>query len=975
MVLKLMNFIRRAYDSKSLWLALIISLLVGVFFSIIIFRDFLSQPGLLEYADIRFHADLGIQSSMFSSTWNSHFSSSNAEFMFLYPVVRLLSAFGSSYIAQRFLFVAIFMLMGTNMYVTFFAILRKRTEPSLSYTLPIIPTVAFIFNPFTIGYMGSWLLLWVYAFLPLLFYITISGMERKTLKNVIVSACTLSVTLFIAGVSQHIVFAFLFVGFLIMAEILLSLRKNVLEKLKRGLVLSGFTILLYSLLAAYWLVPWISSYRIFSSGWEMPLTLSKLQRITTNSGIFNTLTGASAYPQFLDQYQVWIFCATFIVIMAFLSIAIKSKIEIIKKKLIYSVALIAVFLIFLAKGPNPPLGNFFNWLMFDTPFRSINWLIKDPARLWSLIAFCFAFLTGVTSTKLVYLLKERKILQLNGKIIISVLSATFISCSLISGWPLLTGNASGVTSPVKIPNDYETLNSWLENQDGYFRVAWFPSSDYPAYLNVDWSPHTSDLTPQPGNWVSKIPVLTTSSPQGRVLMWRSGLIEDLLTHNKTSHIGKILSMAGVEYVVFQKNTTTPEKYEQILNGLYRQEDLKLIKTVGDLYVFKNMEEVKYVSAPNNVIFCVGGLDILPPLVEMNSYDPNTAPLIFVEQYGLPIETIEDISSTYHIVLLFYGNKNLDDLIMSTLSDNYFTTPSEVALKQPSYWEKDFMSSHLWIPYFMNFEHGYEGDRYDFDLDKGILRIWPPSEVKETNITVHIKVTETGINQIWIRTLVGPYCGNLELFLNGEKLATVNTKSTNLSGFKWQKVAEVNFNATGTHELTISSVGGFNAINLIATVPLQTFESQKERIQKIIKDSNIEVVYLIKVGDSYSFIPENEENPIFFADPSYNLPQIDYRIVEHTKFSVEVNSPHPFILVHNEAYDGHWGSKIYGENVIKSLPINFFANGYIVKPQTDVTMIEIEYLPEKYFNLGRLISLLSLSVLFGLLILTKVRKWF
>jgi len=88
--------------------------------------------------------------------------------------------------------------------------------------------------------------------------------------------------------------------------------------------------------------------------------------------------------------------------------------------------------------------------------------------------------------------------------------------------------------------------------------------------------------------------------------------------------------------------------------------------------------------------------------------------------------------------------------------------------------------------------------------------------------------------------------------------------------------------------------------------------------------------------------------------------IGYEKTGPVSFSIKVNVSQPFILSFNEAYDDMWQSNISAEKLI----VNSVGNGFLVNesfgvPNNELETIVITYSPEKSFQLGTLITAISL----------------
>ena len=97
----------------------------------------------------------------------------------------------------------------------------------------------------------------------------------------------------------------------------------------------------------------------------------------------------------------------------------------------------------------------------------------------------------------------------------------------------------------------------------------------------------------------------------------------------------------------------------------------------------------------------------------------------------------------------------------------------------------------------------------------------------------------------------------------------------------------------------------------------------------------------------------------------------YQKINPTKISVKINASKPFILAINEAYDPNWIAYLNG-TTIHSISIFSVMNGFYIN-QTGYLEITIEYEPQRWFNLGCIISLTTLLACLTTLTITHIKQ--
>jgi hypothetical protein len=101
----------------------------------------------------------------------------------------------------------------------------------------------------------------------------------------------------------------------------------------------------------------------------------------------------------------------------------------------------------------------------------------------------------------------------------------------------------------------------------------------------------------------------------------------------------------------------------------------------------------------------------------------------------------------------------------------------------------------------------------------------------------------------------------------------------------------------------------------------------------------------------------------------NLPEINWEMINPTKYRIRVKATQPFELVFSETYDEFWQAKVEEKTIpskkignLNSFPIN----------QTGDYEMTVEFKPQKYVYWGGIISLITLLPIFGFLILRQMK---
>jgi len=821
----------------------------------------------------------------------------------------------------------VFTLITMNMFLVVFSWMKKRHENSFAcYATSVAAALIYAINPWIVNESIHWFFMWNYAFIPLIFYFTLKGVNRESWKTAARCGMMLGFILILIGTAQGIVYNLLFIFMSILLSILFSKSRrlflqNALNSLVLLLTLATFS----SLLAAYWLLPYIfyfSSYIFQGQTWAI-FTAKDIISISQYEvgGLLNVIR---LYYPWTEKFLANPLPTAFSPIITFLSLSVLitavSAILLKKRnKTVLVLSTLAFLFMFLANGSEKPLGDLYLWLALEAPvISSLGWvLFKNPYAYLGYLGFSYAFLCGITISKGSTIISRAILIK--GKLPITpkipikkstlvslILLTVMILPALLNGNPLLSGDLNGYYSPISLPSAYQEANEWLSSKEGDFRVAWLPPSS-----NVFWSPYSKlppirnrdEISPLP-LWASSKPVLSlgvTYLLPTHARIFPQYYTYDALSNDKTLSAGKLYGLANVKYIIYH-NDVIESTYKKIYENLLKQQDLKLVFNKDYLDILANEHSSPYVYATNGVILVIGGLDVLTPLCNIHSYVPYEHPTVFLEQYPMPDNDIDTLLNFGNIIL-FYGDKDLNDLTLSSIDDEYLFAPSDhlVETLPLSPWDKDFFYSHLWVPAHLE---KFKGAKYDFDLNKKIIFSTEPAE-----FSFWIRTQETNQHDIWIRTLPNPRGGNISILIDDKMVDELTTHSSILRGFKWIKNGEAHL-TKGDHKITIRNNAGFNVINLVAVVPSEKIEEHKISLLNRIVNSNIRLSYLTEGAllDEYRDLTVKGAAKLMKIFPvkssSYMMAIKVTRIVDHGRLMINVND-RSFVSDYDNASDSEY----------------------------------------------------------------------
>lgn len=1051
--------------------AVLVGILISTLIYFIVFRRLLTSPGLIEYRDI----SPGYDSShnyilKYSHTWDPYKSSDNFPYLNALPMYFLSTLIRNSVVEQRSLYFIVFALMGTIIFSTTFAWLRERYKDLMTcYIASTVALFIYTLNPWVTNQITHPHYLWAYAFTPLIFYFTPRAINQTSRTKLVKYSLILGLILFLTttsyvGISINV----LFFVYLIIFEILIKIRRNDVKSSIRltvnGVILFVLAVVLALLLFSFYLLPYIVEYRVLISPEAVTLyktytpTYLDFLRGSAERTLLQAIRGLTLWwgePLYSlsSGLTVLLIISTIIIpVFAFLALILRPKNE-----TVISLAILALMLMFLAKASNPPFGSFYTWLyfLFERQLGGLDFL-KFLQFGMPLLYLTYALLCGITMTKISTRLCPQgsfKSRSFNKRFIVTILIATLVICSTaFNSFPLLTGDLRGSLTPVVLPSFYGEMNDFLESQEGDFRVYWLPNSE-----DVIWNPSKNAVDPWSQRGVKQLPLWASSRPStagggilhlGKEPEWKmfEHFIYEILQIGEISSAGKLFGSENVNYIIYHNDTFDYTEHQHILENLFKQNDLKLAYSNEYLYVFANEHSSSYVYSSDKAMLVVGSLDVLSPLCNFDSYIPYNYPIIFLEQNLLTKTELTNYLS-FADSILFYEDKDFDDLVLSSVNREYVYTLADYLPKpyKPSTWIVDYFYSNKWVNRLVSPTY-YNGSRYDFDLSKKIVI----AESKNASLSFPIKVSSNNLYEVWARFLRSPYGGNVTFMIDDAKYSELLTKPNQdfLKGFKWIKLCNASLNE-GEHKITIINDYGWNAINLLAVIPTDKMEQHRRDLLESLLSSVIQFINLktplmmddypgpVNISKASEFyVPKDQKYAVALqtnlaSDPSNVTVRIDdanytlklekngvkwnyvspidlsegwhriilqcetkgvelqtlfiYSIDEEydelhtldevfqkdslpfvtkyekrnpTMITVEVNATNPFILSFAESLDPLWVAHIDDGTNLPKVNLNSVLNGFLVNKTGSYT-ITIEFIPERYYQIGIIITLATL----------------
>lgn len=500
---------------------------------------------------------------------------------------------------QKIQFIFWFLLPGLTMY--FFVI---KTWSKKKY-LPLIAAIIYMINFYLLQgwFVAERTKFSIYVALPLIMYFMLGYLigKKRLLPSILLSGLTLgifngggSIPLY-GGLMFAIIISYVYVFFIF--RNFAVIKRVILYSLGLGII--------YFLLNAYWLIPYIFYLSGFygrdlanAGGSEGALTWARY--LSSGSTFINLLRGQGIPEWYLNQYHAYaisflsnpilIIVSFLFPFLAFLPlILIKNKRDTFYIYLLICIGLVGIL---FSAGPQSQLGIIFElfvkfipgFAMFRSAFYKFNYIV------W----FAYAILIGY-SLDAIFSFFEQKLIKYS-VIFTKVVLLVFTIGYLFYHYPLLDGSffdyshepGKELTTRVEVPNYIFEFGKWINTQNPNKRYLVMPQLSDTTYISYQWgywsiAPITSLLTRN--SFVLNSALISENERLLMNQMYAAFIKEDIESFKDFADVFAIDGIVLQEDYDWQNKTwgtINPERYKNILNKypLFKHE-----KTFGKWLVY------------------------------------------------------------------------------------------------------------------------------------------------------------------------------------------------------------------------------------------------------------------------------------------------------------------------------------------------------------------------------------------------------
>jgi len=411
----------------------------------------------------------------------------------------------------------------------------------------------------------------------------------------------------------------------------------------------------------------------------------------------------------------------------------------------------------------------------------------------------------------------------------AALTALLTLLVLSPSWRLLSGDYGGALRTVEVPEYYRELDDWLRSQEGDFRIAYLPPAVWAT--EYEWADHwfldpAVALQAKPTVEIKGESDTTLSSSFVR---W----IYTTIYMNRTGHIGKLLGLLGVKYVIVRMDADMPPfrgdlklfTLPNTLRILQSRNDLKFLRSFGPLLVYENPNPLPHIFGSEEISLVAGDRGVLASLSDIESFNFETHPIAFLDNNA----ALKDLLP-YTDLLIMDGDRRWD-LLLNWLGQ-------AVTIEPWGFAEASADIGGGWI----------KGD-YAWWFKDGEMNLAPDNYIATVGgnrISIPFHVDQPDYYMLLAQVLKSPDKDLIGVKFKVDEGGEVFINTTSMNGesrFEWSEVGEYRLNG-GQHKLELTSVGAA-AVSKIALAPSRLVSDAEKEMLKVIQNSKVTPIHVFK----------------------------------------------------------------------------------------------------------------------------------
>jgi hypothetical protein len=673
-----------------------------------------------------------------------------------------------------------------------------------------------------------------------------------------------------------------------------------------------------------------------------------------------------------------------------------------KNKKVYFWVFICFVSIFLIKGSQEPLSDFYQKLFTFLPGFI---LFRDPSKFYIPLMVSSSLLFGLAVQKINQWLLTKKYNYVSTGLRI-LLVVYFVGFT----FPVWWGSLLGTFSPLSPSIEYQNYKDLISRQTDFFRTAWYPQKSEFGY--------SSPLHPA----VDATYDLFHLRPFDIAI----GGTYDLFSYLEHSFTPQLFDVLGVRYLVQSESIRNyPKTKDDIKNSnrltevLSKAKWLTRINLNEKLAVYDTGKPSDHFFFVKNTLGVIGSDDLFWTLGSFSDFKLQNIGLVYFDNY--PNKIAKSVFD--NIDYLVFNNKSSQDLSFLLADRSKFVSPvvsiGELPKNNKSWIALKSADNIAWRDILAQKAFG----NIDFDYGGGFL--YADDFPQQTKVPFNLKQNIQG--NLYLRYFSNRLGGSFDITIDNLTPIHLNTKSLR-DNFIWVDLGEIQLNK-GAHYIKFANRNGFNTVNLfgifsqsdikaLANQAKQIIDSKKEiyllnggeatqsagfsisksgdfdllvqpssthKVSFCLNDQNYSFQALdnwvdigkvkLKAGINQIVVQEgNIEKYLFYEDQnqgffdflknSENNFEVISKAINPTKYLLTINNSTPGTLVFSESFHPYW--QLSNNNqLINSFLVYEMLNGFQISDSGSHQYL-LEFTPQQLFLPSFIISLFGLILILVLI---------
>lgn len=465
-----------------------------------------------------------------------------------------------------------------------------------------------------------------------------------------------------------------------------------------------------------------------------------------------------------------------------------------QKRLLVVLTSLVLVLMFVVKGGNPPIGEWYSWLVENMTLGSS---FRDSTKFFTPLVLFAGLLIG----NAISFLSSKMPNKFFGKLVL--VTGYLLLISLV--YPSVFGGMNFVLSNEDINNDSSKIYQEIRGQDGFFRTVYF-SEHQPTSFESNQKPLIDGK-----NLVNLMPFRSMNAG------------EDVFNFVNNPNFVSWFRVLGIKYIFLSGNPrdlssskTEIENWSETKNIVDSTQGLTKLSWGTSFAGYEIPKPGPRMWVTDRLIGVVGS--------QSENIDKQLAPSVYFEDEKFNPRLLE--GKDPNSVKIFFNGKEQMDLTMSFLKKYLMTTTTSENNKWAVYKPGEYLKA--------KYELLIRGVEYkDFDYGLGLSF----STITGEKMDIPLTATVSGEYVLGVRSMSATDSNNIKLSFN----KIDNDISPKKSDFGWHTFGPFKLDK-GVHNAVIQNTGGLQVVNALALIPEEKFIEAE-------KSSDIFVKHFGKINES------------------------------------------------------------------------------------------------------------------------------